>query len=60
MRSRTIRYYNEMGDGYDEVVLLEDVEAKRVTVIHVGKFYNNAPSTVDVTNMDQKGYRKDA
>jgi hypothetical protein len=57
MRVITKQVFNDMGDGYDEYLLIADDDGKNVTIVHVGRFYNGVHSVVDTTGMDQRGYR---
>lgn len=57
LKSNTVRYYNEMGSGYDEFVIVNDTDRiNNSIIIHVGTFHDVAtPSTVDTYHMNERG-----
>lgn len=58
MKATTVRVYNEMGDGYDELVILD---SGGIRLIHVGKFCDvDFLSTVNTTPMDERVERKES
>ncbi len=49
------KVFNEMGDGWDEYMVMQD--SGGIRLVHVGRFYNDMMSTTDTTGMDKKGYK---
>lgn len=58
LSSITKKLYNEMGSGYEEAIILYDDEDESITLIYVGKFFENTNIPTDTTGMDKKGYIK--
>lgn len=57
MGSRVYKLWNEMGAGFEEAVILADPADDSVSIIHVGVMHDvDTPSSVDVTNLDERGY----
>lgn len=40
MQTITRRFYNEMGDGYHEYILITDPDGTNVQIIYVGHFFD--------------------
>lgn len=56
MFGKTLKYHNDMGDGYDEVVILADPPTgDNVRIIHLGRLYDGMLSSTNVQHMDEKG-----
>lgn len=56
MKYKTDRIYNEMGDGYDDWLVLCDDDGSRAHIYHIGRFYEGWHSLVNSSLITPQRY----